>query len=258
MKLTGNFKAKLNLSIDILMFILLLGMAGIGFLMKYVVVSGEVRNVIYGNQTDLEFMGMTRHQWGSIHLLLSIVFISLLVLHIILHWKLIVCIYNSMFSSNFIRYGLAGLLCILTLAAFISPFILEPEKVPFEPKYRNREQSIFLQKTRQPEPEEIEASPVSGKPGSLLTDSSPSEKEVPADKIHEEKHSSENSEFEVYGYHTLSYVAERYNVPPHVITGALNIPENRAGERLSWLRKQYGFTMNDVKKIISDYKKNNK
>jgi hypothetical protein len=258
MKLTGNIKAKLNLSIDILMFILLLGMAGIGFLMKYVVVSGEVRNVIYGNQTDLEFMGMTRHQWGSIHLLLSIVFISILVLHIILHWKLIVCIYNSMFSSNFIRYGLAGLLCILTLAAFISPFILEPEKVPFKPKNRNRNQSISLQKTRQPETEEIEASLVSGKHGSLLTDSFPSEKEVPAGKIHEEKHSTEYSGFEVYGYHTLRYVAERYNVPPRVITGALNIPENHAGERLSWLRKQYGFTMNDVKKIIFDYKKNNK
>jgi len=258
MKLTGNFKAKLNLSIDILMFILLLGMAGIGFLMKYVVVSGEVRNAIYGNQTDLEFLGLTRHQWGSIHLTISLVFISLLVLHIILHWKLIVCIYNSMFPSKLVRYVLTGLICILTLAAFISPFILEPEKVPFEPKYRNRNLNISLQETRRTEPADNETSPVGGKPGSLKTDPFSAEKEMPAGNIHEEKHSSEFSEFEVYGFHTVGYVAKRYNVPPRVITSALNIPENRSGERLSWLRKEYGFTMNDVKKIIFDYKKSNK
>jgi len=41
MKLTGNGKPKLNLIIDIVLFLLLTVMAGIGFLMKYVVVSGE-------------------------------------------------------------------------------------------------------------------------------------------------------------------------------------------------------------------------
>lgn len=258
MKLTGTNKSKLNLSIDIVLFILLVAMAGIGFLMKYVVVSGEVRNVIYGNHVDLEFFGLSRHQWGSIHLILSIIFLVLLVLHIILHWKWIVTIFKCMFPSLFLKYAVAGLICLFGALALITPFLLEPEKVPFEPKYRNRFNHNSSSENRIPAIIDKEVITAEKPVESEGTDTHSNIQENRGITVHEEHHNSEYDEFEVYGYHTLQYVADRYNVPAAVICRDLKIPENRAAERLGQLRKQYAFTMTDVRKSISDYKKLNK
>jgi hypothetical protein len=253
MKLTVINKSKLNLSIDILMFLLLVVMAGIGFLMKYVVVSGEVRNEIYGNHTDLEFFGLTRHQWGSIHLIISIIFLAMLVLHIIFHWKLIVGIYRSMFSSRILKYGIAGFLILFGLIILIAPFLLKPELVPFEPKYRNKAYFVPAEKELNTQDKELLTIEVpepvkAGSPANIQKKST-----IQADPEH---HDPEYDEYEVYGYHTLQFIAEKYNVPASVISRDLNIPENLSGERLSVLRKHYGFTMTDVRKSIATYKKN--
>jgi hypothetical protein len=257
MKLTGNSKSKLNLSIDIVMFILLLAMAGIGFLMKYVVVSGERRNELYGNHVDLEFLGLTRHQWGSIHLIISVTFIVLIALHIILHWKCIVSIYKGMFPSLFLRYFIAVFLFLFTVLTLISPFILEPERVPFEPLYRNR-RFIPSSENRLPvTPEEQANNEVQpARAEEILSDSdNPKNKDAGMAEGH---HYSEYDEYEVYGSNTLQYVADRYNVPSSVICSAIGVPEDRAGERLGQLRRRYSFTMTDVRKSISDYKNINK
>ncbi len=253
MKLTGSTKSKLNLSIDIVMFLLLVTMAGIGFLMKYVVVSGEVRNVIYGNQVELEFFGLTRHQWGSVHLALSIIFLFLLVLHIILHWKLIVTIYSCMFHSRYLRYGIAGILCLIGIIALFSPFILKPQIVPFEPQYRNRYvihgSENKLQQGRNKEVLTTEKQ--------VITDRDDPKSAMQEDKdlrSEEEHHNSEYDEYEVFGYNTLQDIANRYEVPVSAICFDLKIPENKSGEKLGWLRKEYGFTMTDVRKSISAYK----
>jgi hypothetical protein len=234
MKLSGNTKSKLNISIDILLFVLLVTMAGIGFLMKFVVVPGEVRNEIYGNNVDLEFFGRTRHEWGHIHLIIGIIFLALLVLHIILHWRLIVSLFRCLFPARFVRYGVVGIICIIAIIALVSPFILKPEIVPFEPKNRNR--SDYHSQ------EAVSASDIPQ--GSDLLN-------------HKDHQNSEYSEFEVYGYQTLQDVADRYDVPAAVIASDLGIPEDLAGEKLGHLRKQYSFTMTDVRKSISDYKNQN-
>jgi hypothetical protein len=246
MKLTGNSKSKLNLSIDIVM-----------FLMKYVVVSGERRNELYGNHIDLEFLGLTRHQWGSIHLMISVTFIILIALHIILHWKCIVSIYKGIFRSLFLRYSIAVFLFLFTVLTLISPFILEPERVPFEPIYRNRK-FIPSSENRMPVTSEEKAynkvQPAWAE--EILSDSdNPKNKDA---EMAEGHHYSEYDEYEVYGSNTLQYVADRYNVPSSVICNAIGVPEDKAGERLGQLRRRYSFTMTDVRKSISDYKNINK
>lgn len=254
MKLNGNAKAKLNMSIDIVLFILLVAMAGIGFLMKFVVVSGEVRNVLYGNQIDLEFWGLSRHEWGSIHLIISIVFITMLILHTIFHWKFIVTIFQCMFPQKFIRYSITGILCLFGLITLVSPFFLEPEKVPFEPKFRNKTHQVSLPENIRQENRDNEDLNTRQYTESVKKDT-PSEVEQKSIVIADENHHhSEYSEFEVYGYQTLQEAAERYNVPAEIIARDLNIPENLIGEKLGHLRKQYSFTMTDVRKSISDYK----
>jgi hypothetical protein len=245
------------MSIDIVLFILLVSIAGIGFLMKFVLVPGEVRNEIYGNNVDLEFFGLTRHEWGSIHLIISIIFLAFLVLHTIFHWKLIVSIFKCMFPARFVRYGITGIICLISLLTLISPFFVKPEIVPFEPKYRNRTHSTPSTDNNRPETTDKEIITAQPFAASVEADSASNIPQKSDLITHEGHHNSEYSEFEVYGYQTLQYVADRYKVPAAIIARDLNIPENLTGEKLVWLRKRYSFTMTDVRKSISDYKKHN-
>lgn len=60
-----NNRAKVNLIIDAFLLIQLMAMAGIGFLIKYILVPGEERNLLYGRDVELSFLGLTRHDWGK-------------------------------------------------------------------------------------------------------------------------------------------------------------------------------------------------
>ena len=62
-------KTKINLTIDAIMLLALMAIAGLGFLIKYVLIPGYKRNVLYPGDVELFFMGITRHEWGRIHLL---------------------------------------------------------------------------------------------------------------------------------------------------------------------------------------------
>ena len=96
-------KSKLNLVIDALLLLCVAAIAGIGLLIKYVLVPGYQRWEIYDRNVDLFFWGLDRHQWGTIHLATGIVFLALLVLHVVLHWSMIVGIYRQLIPNSFAR-----------------------------------------------------------------------------------------------------------------------------------------------------------
>ena len=65
-----NGKKKFNRStikfiINISMFLCMMAIAGIGFLMKYVLISGVERWEKYGRNFDMFFFGLDRHEWGK-------------------------------------------------------------------------------------------------------------------------------------------------------------------------------------------------
>jgi hypothetical protein len=253
MKIYSENKSKLNLSIDIIMLMLLIPVAGIGFLMKYVLVSGVERNIIYGNNVDLEFLGLTRHQWGTIHLTLSIIFLVLLILHIILRWKIIICLFSRLIPAVSIRIVL--FLVLFCLIILISPFFIVPEKVPFQPQNRNRSSNSPSLTNHKPEEAKNITLPVqkSGEPDKTVIGTEDQESQ---DVITEpDHHDSDYKEYEVYGYQTLRSLSDKYNIPASYLANSLKIPENLTEQKLGFLRKQYSFTMTDVRKSISDYKK---
>jgi len=131
-------KSKLNLSIDMLLLLLMMPIAGIGFLIKYVLFSGIQRNPIYGNNVELEFLGLSRHEWGTIHLFLSITFLVLLILHIYFHWKMIVTIFRRMIPGKSLCYISAFLLIAFGLLMFSFPLFVKPEIVAKEALHQNR------------------------------------------------------------------------------------------------------------------------
>jgi len=122
----SNIKPKWNLVIDIFLFVWMMAMTGVGFLLKYVLVPGFKRNELYGRGRELFFWGMDRHQWGSIHFALALLFSALLVLHIILHWNMIIGIYKRMVPHTTLRVSLSVFLIVIAVLLAVAPFFINP------------------------------------------------------------------------------------------------------------------------------------
>ncbi len=120
-------KAKINFVIDVLMFLCMMAIAGIGFFMKYVLIPGKERWVKYGRNVEIYLFGMDRHEWGTIHLILGLTLLGLLVLHIVLHWKMILNLYRCLIGSHIARRIIASVFIITCLILLIFPLIIKPE-----------------------------------------------------------------------------------------------------------------------------------
>jgi len=121
-------KAKVNFVIDALMFLIMCAIAGIGFLIKYVLIPGEQRWVVYGRNVDLFWLGLDRHEWGSIHLYLALSLLTLLAIHIILHWQMILSLFRSLIGNGPTR-GVITLVFVLISLIFIGFSLLVTPQV---------------------------------------------------------------------------------------------------------------------------------
>lgn len=122
-------KNHLNFVIDALMFLCLMAIAGIGFLMNWVLLPGRERAAVYGGSVDLCLFGLDRHQWGNIHLVVGLVLLGLLVLHTILHWKQIVHLFCRLVSVRATRIVIAVVFLAISIALIAFPLIVKPEVV---------------------------------------------------------------------------------------------------------------------------------
>ena len=120
-------KSKLNLVIEGLMLLCMAAMAGIGLLMKYVLVPGQARWAIYGRNVELYFRGLDHHQWGTIHFTIGLALIALLILHIVLHWQAILAIYRSLIPSRLVRWIVLVILICLTAVLLAFSCLVKPE-----------------------------------------------------------------------------------------------------------------------------------
>ena len=120
-------KAKLNLVIDALLLLCIAAMAGLGFLIKYVLVPGYRRWEIYGRNVDLYLWGLDRHEWGTVHLVIGFVFLGLLVLHVVLHWGIILAIYRKLIPNTALRVIVGLVLVFLTALLLTFSYFIKPE-----------------------------------------------------------------------------------------------------------------------------------
>lgn len=129
-------KSRINLVIDTLMFLCVMAMTGIGLLMKFVLLPGKETPAVYGRKVELFMWGMDRHQWGTIHLIIAFVFLGLLTLHILLHWKMILSFYCRLIGNRTARRVIAVLIVIACLFFITFPFVVKPEVHEMEHKGR--------------------------------------------------------------------------------------------------------------------------
>ena len=122
-------KSKLNLIIDVLLTLCIAAITGIGLLIKYVLVPGYQRWEIYERNVSLFLWGLDRHQWGTIHFTLGLIFFALLILHIVMHWPMIVGIYRRLVPNRLARWIIAFILISATLLLIAFPYLIRPEVI---------------------------------------------------------------------------------------------------------------------------------
>jgi len=84
-------RTTLNYIVDFLALIDLLFLTCTGIIIKYILPpgTGGRGQELHGGQGAghaKALLSLTRHQWGSIHFYISVIFIVLVLLHLILHW----------------------------------------------------------------------------------------------------------------------------------------------------------------------------
>lgn len=231
-------KSKLNLNIDIIMFVVLMAIAGIGFMIKYVLVPGFKRTEIYGKNVELYFGSLDRHQWGNIHLILSFILLFLLLLHILFHWKMIVCIFKSMVIVKTWRIAIISVFVIISLVFGVLPLFVKPE-IQDGILHHNHQSSHSDQNT--------------GKEAHHFNSLKLAQSDIQISdtiKPRENHKHEEKSNIELYGYMTLDEVSTKFNIPANELALCIHIPNGHNNEKLGRLRKHYSFHMNDLRDYI--------
>lgn len=242
----NKYKTKINLTIDAIMLLVLMTIAGLGFLIKYVLIPGYKRNVLYSGDVELYFMGLTRHEWGKIHLLTGFIFLFLLLLHIILHWNMIGHIFRQMFSGKAMRRILAVFFGAACLVLLLVPLLLKPEVTPLPGKHMHSKTANRFSEND---------------PGKLPANEQKAKEETHHNQgIHEGEterlHKHAHPEIEVYGYMTLNEVANKYDVAITDLARALNIPASLSDSKIGHLKRQYDFHNSEIREAVLKIKGN--
>ncbi len=216
------------------MFICMMIIVSIGFLIKFTLIPGEERWEIYGRNVDLFLFGMDRHEWGTVHLYIGFVLLGLLVLHVYLHWKMIVGLYHQLIASPQVRQITFLLFMAVSVFLIVFPFAVSPKVV--EREFGKKHYTIQ-----------------SGNEHERKT-------MINQNKIQSnshEKYTASGIAIDVRGFMTLTAVAQKYNVPIDILSDQLGIPNSAelSEQQLGRLRKIYNFKMADVEKIIYEYRK---
>jgi len=242
-------RGKTNLTIDLLMFLALAFVAGIGFLIKYVLPPGRERILKFGTNIELVFLGMDRHQWGAIHLVAGFVLIALLVLHIIFHWQVIGCLLRQAVPPLLLRRTLTAVFTLLGVFLLLSPFLIRPQK--------SGDDDFLHRHSHQITPAESVSASVSSKFDSL-SETGAAEKAAAADQKIETRHIENGAVAERHGDHkqqaslqgrmTVADAARLYGFSTLEVKTRLGVPGTVPyHETIGHLRRVYGFTMEQAR-----------
>lgn len=112
-------KHEVNFTIDALAFVAFILLVSTGITMYWLLPPGS---------GHMEIWGMNRHGWGDIHFWVSVSFITLIAVHMVLHWSWITAKFKGKGEKKTgPNYRLAGLVAafIIILLMALAPFFSE-------------------------------------------------------------------------------------------------------------------------------------
>lgn len=128
-----------NITIDIIAALLFLGMIATGYLLHFPLPPGS-------NKT-LSLWGYTRHQWGEVHFWISLGLLSVLLVHLVLHWNWIVtvigkrCHMIKTAHPSLVRSGIltaSVVILMITLFAWAAQISIKETARPMRGKHFGR------------------------------------------------------------------------------------------------------------------------
>ena len=119
-------KSTANFVVDAVAFAAFVFLTATGVLLRYMLPAGS------GHFSAL--WGMDRHAWGRVHFWIAVVLMGVLALHLVLHWRWVVCMVKARKregSGARVALALVGLLVLAGLA--IAPFFAQVERTGAAP-----------------------------------------------------------------------------------------------------------------------------
>ena len=109
-------KNSLKYLIGAILFIDICSIAVIGLLLAFVIPKGRE------TQASKYFLGLHRHDWGDIHLYLSILLLTLLIFHLWLNWTWIIQSTKRYFGNKWKNalWGISGAWILVLIIAWIA------------------------------------------------------------------------------------------------------------------------------------------
>ena len=113
-------KSSLIKLIDVAAFIGFIFVVSTGVLLRYILPTRSGKAI--------EIFGMNRHEWGDIHFQITVAFLIILSIHLFLHWKFFVRMFQDGFkSAGAYRLVLSIVALVAVLALAIAPFVVPLE-----------------------------------------------------------------------------------------------------------------------------------
>ncbi len=223
----------INTIIDMLLLLIFSAIIGIGFMIKYVLLTGEQKIEKFGANFEQTFLGLNRHGWGDIHLYLGFIFIALLIIHIVFHWDMIIVMFKKFFDKMKLKNSVVAVFLFVCFALMVLPFFIKPVKGEVENKLINKAQN------------------------SLVVKKNMEEKAADNHLINKKNDSHEHRNvngLNIRGFMSIERVCINHKIPMEVFKEKLGLPSSFSGKTaLSILRKRHGIKMSEIEKVITDY-----
>jgi len=210
-------KADWQFLVDTLLFICMFGIALIGILLAFFIPEGPS-----AQPSSKYFLNLHRHQWGNIHLYLSLTFICLIIIHLTLDWKWIKSKAVKIFKKRW-KTALISTILVSIFVVFIFWLFYPKEPGAYEEYGRGEGRG-------------------GGRAYSQGTDLA-QRKDLGA---------QDSSTVTITGTMTLLDLEKASGIPVSRIAEVLGLPSNVSEkETLGRLRKKYGFTMIELRDALT-------
>lgn len=241
--------------VDAGLLVSVLGLAGIGMLMGFVLGEGPAGE---GGKPKY-FLGLHRHQWGEMHGLLSLAFIVLLAVHLILGWSWIKGKSRMLFKKAW-PIGPALLVMLSALVLFFGWAVSAKDDPSYEDygagpgrgRYRDLKGENEGSPEREPDSVRAPASAETGDSGAVAVPKADLEDRGTMTRDHGEA----GLRVSITGQMSLRDIELATGVPAADLVRHLELPEGVSlDESLGRLRRLHGFAIQDVRDFVAAQRK---
>jgi len=238
-------KPKIKYLVDSLLFICFLATAFVGVILGFIIPEGPA---VSGSKY---FLGLHRHQWGGIHLYMSLAFLALILIHLILSWNWIKCqaklLFKRFWPHILVLTGITAALAMILIWIFSPKFPLKYDTYGqgkgIETRRTQRLQEPPVPAERESDPLSSEEETPSLQPGKSASHETPS--------VHGREESSSVG-ITITGRMTLRQLADETGLLLEDILKELGLPpETSPEDTLGRLRRHYSFAIDEVRSNVA-------